>query len=187
VSFIAEVASTFNETLLTKHLIAQAKDKAEKLYILNQLAESIRTTIYRQSMFAEFEMRIHNLHESGETLTAELLSDTYSGLVRRYYGEAFTLGENDDIEWSYIPHFYWKFYVFNYATGLSTGICLAQAVLDQGEPARKRYMEMLKSGSAYSPLDILRSAGADLTKPDVIKAAADLLDATLDEMAALME
>lgn len=187
VSFIAEVASTFNETLLAKHLIANAKDKAEKLYLLNQLAESIRTTIYRQTLFAEFEMRIHNLHESGTTLTADLMCETYANLIKRYYGDAYTMGENDDIEWAYIPHFYWKFYVFTYATGLSTGISLAQTVLDEGEPARLRYMEMLKSGCAHPPLEILKNAGADLTKPDVIKAAADLLDATLDEMAALME
>jgi len=187
VSFIAETASTFNEMLLSNHLISLAKDKKEKLYILNQRAESIRTTIFRQTLFAEFEKRIHDLHESGTTLTADLLCGTYADLVKRYYGESYTMGPDDDIEWAYIPHFYWKFYVFTYATGLSAGINLAQGVLNEGEPARERYLKMLSSGCSLPPLELLKSAGADLTKPDAIKAAADLLDKTLDEMESLIQ
>ncbi len=186
VSFIAEVASTFNETLLSDHLIANATSRDEKLYLLNQRAESIRTTIYRQTLFAEFENEIHALHESGTSLTAALLNETYRGLVERYYGEAYTIGPDDDIEWSYIPHFYWKFYVFTYATGLSTGISLAKTVSTGGEEARNRYLELLGSGNSLPPVELLARAGADLTRPDVIRDAARLLDETLDEMETLL-
>jgi oligoendopeptidase F len=186
VSFIAEIASTFNETLLAKNLIANAASKEEKLHLLTQQAESIRTTIYRQTLFAEFEKTTHELYESGAALTSDLLNETYIGLVKRYYGEAYTIGPDDDIEWAYIPHFYWKFYVFTYATGLSAGISLANGVVEGGDPARDRYLEMLRGGCSKPPLELLRAAGVDLTKPDAIKDAADLLDRTLDEMEALL-
>jgi len=186
VPFIAEVASTFNESLLSRHLIASATDRGEKLALLNERADTIRTTIYRQTLFAEFEKAAHAHQEGGGTLTAQWLNRTYGDLVRRYYGPAFTLGPDDDIEWAYIPHFYWKFYVFTYATGLSAGIALADAV-SSGEPgARERYLELLKGGCSLPPLELLRRAGADLTRPDAIRAAARLLDRTLDEMEALI-
>ena len=124
---------------------------------------------------------------SGRSLTAALLCNTYRGLVERYYGDAYTIGPDDDIEWAYIPHFYWKFYVYNYATGLSTGISLARAVSEGGEEARNRYLELLGAGSSLPPVELLARAGADLTKPDVIRDAARLLDETLDEMEALMK
>ncbi len=187
VSFIAEIASTFNETLLARYLADNAKDTGEKLYILNQLAETIRTTIYRQTLFAEFEKTIHEKHEAGESLTADCLSKTYIGLIRRYYGDDYTIGPDDAIEWAYIPHFYWKFYVFTYATGLSAGISLATGVLEEGAPARERYFEMLKGGCSLPPVELLRRAGADMTRSDVIRDAAALLDATLDEMETLLD
>jgi len=186
VSFIAEVASTFNETLLSDYLIANAASREEKLYLLNERAESIRTTIYRQTLFAEFEKEIHALHESGTSLTAAVLNETYRSLVERYYGPAYTIGPDDDIEWAYIPHFYWKFYVYNYATGLSTGISLAKGVSTGGPEALERYLELLGAGSSLPPVALLARAGADLTKPDVIRDAARLLDETLDEMESLM-
>lgn len=186
VSFIAEVASTFNETLLSDYMIANASSREEKLYLLNERAESIRTTIYRQTLFAEFEKEIHALHESGTSLTAALLNKTYRGLVERYYGAAYTIGPDDDIEWAYIPHFYWKFYVYNYATGLSTGISLAKGVSTGGAEALKRYLELLGSGSSMPPVALLARAGADLARPDVIRDAARLLHETLDEMESLM-
>jgi oligoendopeptidase F len=187
VSFIAEIASTFNESLLSKHLIANAPSREEKLALLNERAESIRTTIYRQTLFAEFERAVHAHYEAGGTLTAQWLNRTYGDLIRRYYGEAYTVGPDDDIEWAYIPHFYWKFYVFTYATGLSAGIALADKVAAAEEGARDQYLEMLKSGCSKPPLVLLERAGLDLTKPDAIEAAARLLDSTLDEMESLLQ
>jgi len=186
VSFIAEIASTFNETLLARHLIANASSDEEKLYLLNGLADTIRTTIYRQTLFAEFEKTIHDLYESGVTLTAERLNQTYADLVRRYYGEAYTVGPDDDIEWAYIPHFYWKFYVYTYATGLSAGISLANKVLEGGPEARAKYLTMLEGGCSRPPLELLRRAGLDLTKPEAIAQAAKLLDETLSQMEAIL-
>lgn len=186
VSFIAEIASTFNECLLSKHLIAKAPSREEKLALLNERAETIRTTIYRQTLFAEFEKAAHEYGEAGGTLTAQWLNGTYGDLVRRYYGEAYTVGPDDDIEWAYIPHFYWKFYVFTYATGLSAGIALADKVAGGEEGARENYLGMLQGGSSMPPLALLKRAGVDLTKPDAIEAAARLLDSTLDEMESLL-
>ncbi|MFH1277991.1 MAG: M3 family oligoendopeptidase, partial [Candidatus Eisenbacteria bacterium] len=121
-SFIAEVASTCDEMLLTDYMIARAKTKEEKLSILNELLESIRTTIYRQTLFAEFELAFHTAAEAGTPLTADLLDRMYADLIRVYYGDSFAIGENDGMEWSYIGHFYYKFYMYTYATGLSSGI-----------------------------------------------------------------
>jgi len=187
VSFIAEVASTFNEMLMSRYLIARTTDRKEKLHLLNERAEKIRTTIYRQTLFAEFEKTVHELYESGVSLTADVLNETYIGLIRRYYGDAFTVGPDDDVEWAYIPHFYWKFYVFTYATGLSAGISLAQGVAEGDDGARDRYLAMLKGGCSLPPIELLRRGGADLTRPDAIEAAVRLLDRTLDEMEELLE
>jgi len=180
--FNAEIASTFNEKLLSDYLIENAKSDAERLYLLNELVETIRTTIYRQTLFAEFEWLIHTAAEKGTPLTAEFFAKTYESLIRSYYGEHFTLGKDDGMEWAYIPHFYYKYYVFTYATGLSSGIALAQRVLSEGEQARNAYLGMLKGGSSKPPLDLLRDAGVDLSKPDAIAGAAKLLDDTLAKM-----
>jgi oligoendopeptidase F len=184
--FIAEIASTFNEKLLNDYLLGKAKTNAEKLYILNKLVESIRTTVYRQAMFAEFELALHTAAEKGTPLTAELMNKTYGDLLRAYYGPDLTIGENDDVEWAYIPHFYYKYYVYVYATGLSSGLALAEKIGAGDERARDAYLTMLKSGSSRPPLDLLKGAGVDLTRPDAIEAATRVLDRTVTEMEKLL-
>jgi len=184
--FNAEIASTLNEKLLSDYLIANAKSDAEKLYLLNELVETIRTTIYRQTLFSEFELAIHTAAEKGTPLTADFFNETYEKLVRTYYGDDFTVGKNDGIEWAYIPHFYYKYYVFTYATGLSSGIALSERVKTGGPEARAAYLGMLQGGSSKPPLALLRDAGVDLTKPDAIESAAKLLDDTLAQMEVLL-
>lgn len=181
-AFNAEIASTLNEKLLSEYLLGIAKSDAEKMYLLNELVETIRTTIYRQALFAEFELAIHTAAEKGTPLTPEFLQETYGKLIRTYYGPDFTVGKHDDMEWGYIPHFFYKYYVYTYATGLSSGIALAQRVKDGGPEAQRAYLGMLEGGSSKPPLDLLRDAGVDLTKPDAIVAAAKLLDDTLAQM-----
>ncbi|MBN2361550.1 MAG: oligoendopeptidase F [Deltaproteobacteria bacterium] len=185
--FLAEIASTCNEKLLSDYLVAHAKNDAEKLYILYHLAETIRTTIYRQTLFAEFELKTHSAVEAGTPLTAELLNTTYADLIQTYYGKDYTLGPNDEMEWAYIPHLYYKYYVYSYATGLSSGIAIAERVQQQGAPARDAYLGMLKGGTSKPPLELLRGAGVDLAKPQAIEAAARLLDGTLAEMESILD
>jgi len=186
--FLAEIASTFNEKLLNDHMLKNAKSIDERLFLLNKRVESIRSTIYRQTMFAEFELALHTAAEKGEPITAEFLNKTYAELVRAYYGPDFTIGPNDDIEWAYIPHFYYKYYVFVYATGLSSGLALAEKVGDPKtrEAAREAYLGMLRSGCSKPPLEALKAAGVDLTRPDAIAGAARLLDETVTEMERLL-
>ncbi len=181
-AFLAEIASTTNEKLLSDYLLAHAKTDDERLFLLNQVVDRIRTTIYRQALFAEFEDAAHKAAEKGEPLTAELLNKTYGDLIKRYYGPDFTVGENDAVEWAYIPHFYYKYYVYSYATGLSSGIAIADKVEKEGAPARDAYLSMLKGGTSKPPLELLREAGVDLTRPDAIVEAAKLMNDTLDQM-----
>ena len=184
--FNAEIASTVNEKLLSDYLVANAKNDAEVLYLLNELVETLRTTIYRQTMFAEFELAIHTEAEKGTPLTSELFKTIYERLVRTYYGPDFSLGENDNMEWAYIPHFYYKYYVFTYATGLSSAVALAERIAKNGEPAQQAYLGMLRGGCSKPPLELLKDAGVDLTKPDAIQSAAKLLDSTLSRMEQLL-
>jgi oligoendopeptidase F len=186
VPFLAEVASTCNEALLSDYIIARAPGKAEKAALLVERAENIRQTIYRQTMFAEFERAVHGFVEQGVPVTATLLDETYAGLVRKYYGPGFTVDENDGMEWAYIPHFYWKYYVFSYATGMSSGIAIAKRIQSGEEGAVEDYLGMLKGGSSRPPLELLRLAGADLTKPDAIAAALKLFAETIDELEELL-
>ncbi|MBI5511067.1 MAG: oligoendopeptidase F [Deltaproteobacteria bacterium] len=185
-TFIAEIASTFNEKVLSDYLVKNAKNDDERLFILNHLLESIRTTIYRQALFAELELAMHTAAEAGTPLTAELLCDTYKALLGRYYGPGFAIGDNDDIEWAYIPHFYYKYYMYAYALGLSSGIALAELV-QTGDPARRdAYLNMLKGGSSKAPLALLKDGGVDLSKPTAVEAAARLMQRTLDEMRTIL-
>ena len=182
VPLIAETASTFNEVLVLRHRIDNAADDDERLYLLGELVESIRTTIYRQALFAAFELEVHTAVEAGTPVTAEFLAQTYAGLLRRYYGDGLTLGENDGMEWAYVPHFYWKFYLYSYAGGLASGIALGEKVLAGGAAERDAYLEMLRSGSSKPPLELLRGAGVDPSDPAVVGAAARLLDDSLTRM-----
>jgi oligoendopeptidase F len=182
VPLIAETASTFNEVLVLRHRIDGAADDDERLYLLGELVEKIRTTIYRQALFAAFELEAHTAVEAGTPVTAELLEQTYVGLLHRFYGDELTVGENDGMEWAYIPHFYWKYYVYSYAGGLASGIALGERVRAGGEAEREAYLGMLRSGSSRPPLDLLRGAGVDPGDPAVVGAAAKLLDDSLTRM-----
>jgi oligoendopeptidase F len=186
VPFLAEVASTMNEKLLSDYLLAHAKSDQEKLDVLNKLVETIRTTIYRQTMFAEFELSAHTAAEKGTPLTAAFFDKTYAELVRRYYGPDLTLGENDGLEWAYVPHFYYKYYVYAYANGLSAGIALSERVKRGGAAEREAYLGMLRGGSSKPPLELLRGAGVDLTKPEAIQAATRLMDQTVAQLEAIL-
>jgi oligoendopeptidase F len=187
VPFLAEIASTCNEALLSQYLVNKTTDKMEKANLLVERLEGIRSTIYRQTLFAEFEKVVHGYVEDGRPITSTLLDETYAGLVKRYYGPGYTLDENDGMEWAYIPHFYYKYYVFTYATGLSSGLALSQKILDEGQPAVDAYLTMLKAGCSDAPLELLRGAGVDLTRPEAVEAAMKIFADTVDELEALLE
>ncbi len=185
--FLAEIASTCNEALLSQYMIDNAASDREKAWLLSELLETIRTTIYRQTLFAEFEWRLHQLAEQGEPVNASVLNTIYEELLKTYYGPGYTIDTYDHMEWAYIPHFYYKYYVFTYATGLSAGIAFAEKIREEGEPAREAYLNMLKGGSSKPPQVLLQSAGLDMTKPEAVKAALTLFDKTLDELEPLLE
>ncbi len=185
VPFLAEIASTANEVLVEEHLLDQATDPKVKASILADRLAGMRGTIYRQALFAEFELALHSFVEEGTPVTADLLNTTYGDLVKKYYGPDYALGEHHELEWAYIPHFYWKYYVFTYATGLSSGITIAEKVRE-GEANRDAYLGMLKAGCSAPPLEILKGAGVDLTTPEPIEAAMKRFDATVTELEALV-
>lgn len=180
--FLAEIASTFNEELLLDHLLNKAKTRDERLYLLNRRLEGIRTTVFRQTMFAEFEKALHVEVEGGGALTAERMAEIYGALVRKYYGPDFVTGPDDGYEWAYIPHFYYNFYVYQYATGLVSSIALSRKVIDGEKGAVASYLAFLKSGGSEFPVATLQKAGVDLTRPDAMQAAFDLFARTLDEI-----
>jgi len=181
-TFLAEIASTCNEALLTNYMLAEADDVDVKLMLLNQRLESIRLTIFRQTLFADFELRFHEHAEAGNPLTAEFLNSLYADMIKEYYGPDFELGEDDECEWMFIPHFYYNFYVFTYATGLTSGLALADEITQHGDEAAQRYIDnMLKAGSSAPPLDILRNAGVDLETPAPIVSAMEMFETTVEE------
>ena len=186
VPFLAEIASTCNEALLSDYLAAQAETKEQKAGILAAELESIRTTIYRQTLFSEFERKVHGFVEDGTPITATLLDETYAGLIRTYYGPSFTVDENDGMEWAYIPHFYYKYYVYSYATGLSSGLAIAERVKTLGQPAVDGYLAMLKGGCSEPPIELLKGAGVDLTEPTAVSAALERFDRTITELADIL-
>jgi oligoendopeptidase F len=169
--FVAEVASTFNEQLLGKYLLERATTKKEKLLLVSKEIDEIRGTIIRQTMFAEYEKIIHEIAESGQPLTVDALRETYKGLLELYFGKKFIIDDELDLEGLRIPHFYSAFYVYKYATGLSSAIALSQSVLHGGKKERDRYTRFLQSGGSQYPLDQLRAAGVDLKKPDTVNRA----------------
>lgn len=187
IPFLAEVASTCNEMLLSDYLVTKAADDAAKTALLVERLEGIRTTIFRQTMFAEFEQKVHGFVEEGTPVTAALLEATYRDLVQRYYGPGYTVDADDGMEWAYIPHFYYKYYVYSYATGLASGIAIADRVKTVGAPAAKAYLEMLAGAASAPPLELLAGAGVDLTKPDALAAAMKTFEETLDQVEELMK
>jgi len=185
--FVAEVASTFNEQLVTADLLKKTDDPRERAYLINDALETIRTTIFRQTMFAEFELIIHRIVESGEGMTPERLTTEYARLVGEYYGPDLVVDEQVSIEWSRIPHFYRAYYVFQYATGLIAAMALASAVLSGDVDARDRYLTFLSSGSSKDPLDLLVDAGVDLRTSAPYDAAFKTMESYLDTLEEALE
>ncbi|QSG07857.1 oligoendopeptidase F [Halapricum desulfuricans] len=184
--FVAEVASTVNETLLTHHLLETVEDERLRRHVLNEYLERFRSTLYRQTMFAEFEQQTHELAEAGEALTAEQLDELYADLKGEYYEPA-ELDDRIAREWMRIPHFYRAFYVYQYATGISAAVALVESILDEDDPgAADRYLEFLSRGSRAYPLELLRDAGVDMAEPDPVEAATGVYTEYLDEMASLL-
>ncbi len=179
--FVAEVASTVNEVLLLKYLLKTTEDAKLKKYLLNYFMDMIRTTLFRQTQFAEFEERAHALAEAGEPLNKDNLSALYKELNEKYYGSAVVHDDNIAIEWARIPHFYRSFYVYKYATGITAAICIANKILREGETAVRRYFEFLSGGCSTDPVSLLKLAGADLTDRETFSAAMREFRDTLDE------
>ncbi|HBE9728605.1 TPA: oligoendopeptidase F [Clostridioides difficile] len=169
--FVAEVASTLNELLLINYLLENSKSKDETIYLLNYYLEQFRTTVHRQTMFAEFEKIVHQRVESGEPLTADEFTNIYYKLNEKYYGKSAIVDKQIGIEWTRIPHFYSNFYVYKYATGFSAASALSQQILSEGSTAVDRYINFLKSGGSEYPLEQLKSAGVDMTKKESIEEA----------------
>lgn len=184
--FLAEVASTFNEDLLTRLLIERCKDPHEKIFLLNQKIEDIRGTLFRQTMFAEFELLIHQHGEQGIPLTPSLLKEEYRKLNEIYFGPATFIDKEIEIEWARIPHFYYNFYVFQYATGISAALALADKVVKGNQKDRDAYLAFLKGGSSQYPIEMLKMAGIDMTSPAPVKAAIDTFDQLLTELEHLL-
>ena len=186
VTFVAEVASTCNEVLLMEYLLKQTTDKKGRALLLNHFLEQFKGTLYRQTMFAEFELRINTLSSQGESLTAELLCQEYRALNEKYYGPDIVTDDQIALEWARIPHFYLNYYVFQYATGYSAAIALSRKILHEGAPAVKAYLEFLSGGCSKDPIDLLKGAGVDMASPAPIQSTLDLFGELLDEMQALM-
>lgn len=184
--FVAEVASTCNEALLSEYLLEHLEDEQEKLYILNHFLEGFRGTVYRQTMFAEFEHDIHVRAQNGEPLTADRFTEIYYDLNKQYFGDDMVIDEAIGYEWARIPHFYYNYYVYQYATGYAAATSLANQILTDKGPAVDRYKEFLKAGSSDFPIEVLKKAGVDMTSKEPILSALDVFDAKLDEFEKLI-
>ena len=178
--FCAEVASTTNEILLIHHLIEKETDKNKKLYLINQELEQIRTTVFRQLMFAEFELKTHEAIENGESLTSEVLCKMWKDINIKYFGEDMNVDEEISIEWARIPHFYSDFYVYQYATGYAAASSFANSILSKGEEAVEKYKGFLKAGGSMYPIDTLKMAGVDMTTSKPLKDTLDRFNELLD-------
>ncbi len=186
VIFVAEVASTCNESLLMQHLLKTTTDKKRRAYLINYFLEQFRTTLYRQTMFAEFELIINQKCENGESLTADMLCEIYRDLNKLYYGEDIIIDSELDMEWARIPHFYYNYYVYQYATGFSAAIALSQKILNEGENAVKDYIGFLSGGCSTDPISLLKGAGVDMTSTKPVSDALALFNTLIDEMNQLM-
>lgn len=187
VIFVAEVASTCNESLLMQHLLKITTDKKRRAYLINYFLEQFRTTLYRQTMFAEFELMINEKAENGESLTADVLCELYRKLNLLYYGEDIVIDSQLDMEWARIPHFYYNYYVYQYATGFSAAIALSRRILKEGAPAVKDYIGFLSGGCSKDPISLLKGAGVDMTSTKPVTEALTLFGELLDEMEELMK
>lgn len=184
--FLAEIASTTNENILTEYLLETEKDPLVRAYVLNHYLDGFKGTIFRQTQFAEFEHFIHEEDAAGVPLTAEYLSENYGKLNAKYYGEAVTYDDEIKLEWSRIPHFYYNYYVFQYATGFSAASALSKKILAEEPQALENYLNYLKAGSSDYPIEVMKKAGVDMTKPDYLEEAMKVFAARLDELEALL-
>ncbi|MDF2592212.1 MAG: oligopeptidase [Clostridia bacterium] len=184
--FVAEVASTLNEALLMQYMLKNTTDKTKKMYLLNYYMEQFRTTVYRQTMFAEFEKIIHGKAEAGESLTADVLCQVYHDLNVKYYGPDMVVDELLDMEWSRIPHFYTSFYVYKYATGFSAATAIAHKITAEGQSAIDKYLEFLQSGGSDYPIELLKIAGVDMMTPDPVNNALKVFEDLLNQMEELV-
>jgi oligoendopeptidase F len=182
VIFVAEVASTFNEQLLSRHLLEQARDDRQRALLVGRQIDAIRGTIFRQTMFAEFEKSTHALAESGEPLTLDRLKEVYHELLELYFGPDFTLDDELDLECLRIPHFYQAFYVYKYATGMSAAIALAERVTGGGRRELDDYLGFLAAGCSKDPLDLLRDAGVDMEQPTAVDKALEQFGRLVEEL-----
>lgn len=181
--FVAEVASTCNEALLNDYLLKTINDEQKRLYLLNHFLEGFRATVFRQTMFAEFEHQIHVKGQNNEPLTAESLTKDYYELNKKYFGgKDITINEEIGLEWSRIPHFYYNYYVYQYATGYSAATALSRQILEEGQPAVSRYLDFLKAGSSDYPIEVLKKAGVDMTSPEPVENACKAFEQALNEM-----
>ncbi|MBQ6832611.1 MAG: oligoendopeptidase F [Oscillospiraceae bacterium] len=187
VIFVAEVASTCNEALLMEYLLSMTTDRKERAYLINHFLDQFKGTLYRQTMFAEFELFMGKLVQQGQTLTPDVLCAEYRRLNELYYGPDMVVDDEIAMEWARIPHFYYNYYVFQYATGYSAAIALSRRILSEGEPAVKDYIRFLSGGCSKSPIDLLKDAGVDMTSPAPVNQALELFGTLLDEMESLME
>lgn len=185
--FTAEVASTTNEALLLSQLISETKDRNKKLYLLNRRLENIRTTVYRQTMFASFERKVHLMMAEGGDTTPDGLQSLWYELNRKYYGPDIIIDDALKMEWARIPHFYTPFYVYQYATGFSAANALASGIIEKGEPARKKYLKFLSAGGSDYPINLLKAAGVDMTSPAPIRTVVDIFAETLEETERLLK
>ncbi len=182
VIFVAEVASTCNEALLTHHFLKHAKNERERAYFLNHFLEQFRATLYRQTMFAEFELEVSKLTAQGVGITADALCKMYRSLNETYFGPSIVVDDEIALEWARIPHFYYQFYVYQYATGFAAAIALSQRILTEGKPARDKYLTFLKGGSSLPPIELLKGTGVDMTSAEPIEQALKQFDALIDEL-----
>ncbi|MBQ1684887.1 MAG: oligoendopeptidase F [Clostridia bacterium] len=182
VIFVAEVASTCNEVLLMRHLLGKTTDKKEKAYLLNHFLEQFRGTVYRQTMFAEFELWMNEKVEAGETLTADVMNEAYYALNKKYFGDDLVVDRLISVEWARIPHFFYNYYVFQYATGFSAAVAIANRILAEGKPAVDDYLRFLSGGSSTDPISLLKIAGVDMASPKPIEDGLKLFNELLDEM-----
>ena len=185
--FVAEVASTVNENLLIEQMLTEEKDPMERLRLLNQYMEGFKGTVYRQTMFAEFEKEAHAMYESGQPLTCDVLNALYERLIREYFGDDLVVDPQVKYEWARIPHFYYLFYVYVYATGYCSAAAISQKILSHQEGAVENYLKFLSMGSSAYPLDELKVAGVDLTTPAPIDIALDKFASVLDEAERIVE
>ncbi len=186
VIFVAEVASTCNEILLMRHLLSKTEDKKERAYLINHFLDQFKGTVYRQTMFAEFELYMGKMAEAGESLTADALSAKYLELNKLYFGPDMISDDGVALEWARIPHFFYNYYVFQYATGFSAAVAIANRILKEGEPAVADYKRFLSGGSSTDPISLLKIAGVDMSTPAPVNEALSLFGELIDEMEQLM-